>query len=200
MKRLAAALHCACDEDRQLLVCVCTCAQHDNFPYWSHFPNERSLGDQSARAPQNIEDVEEGTEGAMTRFAEAAGLMEQLRANVNALHTCRSFHLSYIYTRVKPPPHHDVPAKQLCTQENLRLRCELLLAVAGSYYLSEGHIACGWLLQPCQKLMKGLQADNLLQYHEWTTNWWRAHLITHQADRNYCKGPCLADKLDPLAV
>ncbi len=55
---------------------------------------------------QNIEDVEESTEGAMTRFAEAAGLMERLRANVNALHTCRSFHISYIYTRVSPPPFH----------------------------------------------------------------------------------------------
>lgn len=51
---------------------------------------------------QGMQDVEERSEGAAIHFTEAARLMEQLRANVHALHVCRSYYLSYIYTHVRP--------------------------------------------------------------------------------------------------
>jgi hypothetical protein len=47
--------------------------------------------------------VEERPEGAVNGYIQLAGLTERLRENVNSLHICRAFYISYAYTRVSPP-------------------------------------------------------------------------------------------------
>ncbi|EIE21047.1 hypothetical protein COCSUDRAFT_43406 [Coccomyxa subellipsoidea C-169] len=52
---------------------------------------------------QSIRDVDEKPEGAVNHYVEIAALIERLRANVDALSTCRAFYLSFAYTRVLSP-------------------------------------------------------------------------------------------------
>ncbi len=51
---------------------------------------------------QSIEVVEESMEFALTRFTEVSGLMDRMYANIDAMHTCCCFYLSYVYNRVRP--------------------------------------------------------------------------------------------------
>ncbi len=53
---------------------------------------------------QSIRDVDEKPEGAVNHYVEIAALIERLRANVDALSTCRAFYLSFAYTRVSHLP------------------------------------------------------------------------------------------------
>ncbi|BDA50177.1 hypothetical protein COCOBI_15-3060 [Coccomyxa sp. Obi] len=52
---------------------------------------------------QSIEDVEEQSGFATTRFTEATKLLEQLCANMNGMHTCCCFYLTNIYGKLLTP-------------------------------------------------------------------------------------------------
>ena len=52
-------------------------------------------------APQGIEDVEDTPEGATMRYLDITDLIERVRANVEAIHVCKSYYMSHAYREVR---------------------------------------------------------------------------------------------------
>ena len=53
------------------------------------------------RALQGIEDVEDTPEGATMRYLDITDLIERVRANVEAIHVCKSYYMSHAYREVR---------------------------------------------------------------------------------------------------
>jgi hypothetical protein len=50
---------------------------------------------------QSIQDVEDTQEGATMHFLELSDLIEKVRANVDAIHVCKSYYMSHVYKEAR---------------------------------------------------------------------------------------------------
>ena len=52
-------------------------------------------------ALQGIEDVEDTPEGAKMRYLDITDLIDRVKANVEAIHVCKSYYMSHAYREVR---------------------------------------------------------------------------------------------------
>lgn len=56
---------------------------------------------------QDMQDIEELPEGAISNYTRIADTTERLRTNVEALYICKAYYVSHVYNRVEAPRFSD---------------------------------------------------------------------------------------------